>query len=530
MDESVFYIAEGDPTDKNSQESFASSTSIHTSQQHASFRQADCPKNGAVLTGFGQGERLFVSSISKAIINVYSWGKDGVDQRIPIPEALTCLTIINQPTTFQFHQQFQQYHQHQQSNSKLPSFKIPWLLAGGSKSGKLYIWELSSGNLLCVKDAHYQTITSIKFSKCGTYLITASEDSRCMIWRTLDLISIYYNDVDHMRSIKPYYAISDNTLAINDIEITSNGLSNDLKLYTVSKDTTLRIYDITSKQLLTTFILPYSIETLVLDPANRAVYVGLSNGLIRSVPLYNLNPKTSILESVGGNSKIITVDNDPNFKTSFIHHQQRTSSLNQNKSILHKSNHEDDANKPIYITKLSISLDGTNIISGDSLGRVFASDIVTKQVIKSFTPCNSPISYIHVNSSPLGLVSDSNKLVDKRHRLLPQLKRILASNEQVDHQLLMEIPAEVDDDDEDDDEDFEQWLSTKVSQELEFRNLSTINSTVKTIASKNTNTNVHASANEELQDKLSKVSNAYNELRKKHEDLIKEHSKVLNNL
>ncbi|KAK6199996.1 Pre-rRNA-processing protein IPI3 [Scheffersomyces amazonensis] len=516
MDESVFYIAEGDPSDKNSQESFASSGSIHTSQQHASFRQADCPKNGALLTGFGQGQRLFVASANKAVINVYSWGKEGVDQRIPIPEALRCLAIINHP----------QSQNEKSSSHKLstPTFKIPWLLAGGSKSGKLYIWELASGNLLCVKDAHYQGINAVQFSNCGTYIITASEDSRCMVWKTLDLISVYYNDIDHMRSVKPYYSISDNTLSITDIAITQSGLSNDLKLYTVSKDSTLRIYDITTKQLLSTFVLPFASETLVVDPANRAVYVGLSNGLIRSIPLYQINPHSSVLESVGGNKKIITLDNDPNLKSSFIHHQQRISNDNKNKSILHKSSkQEDDSNKPIYVTKLAISTDGTNLVSGDSLGRVFISDIGSKQVVKSFTPCNSPISFVQVNSVPLNVNTDTK--IDKKHRLLPQLKRVLVNNEQIDHQLFMEITHI--DENSDEEEDFEQWLIAKSNEELEFKNLSNIRSTIKTVSNNNNSTTAN---DDELQDKLAKVSKAYTELRKKHEELIQEHSRVLNNL
>ena len=146
MDESVFYIAEGDPNDKHSQESFALATSIHNSQQHASFRQADAPKNGAILSGSGQGERLIVAAPNKALLNVYSWGKESPDQRIPLPEALTCLALVEHPNT----RLFSEFHRN--SEFKLPSYRVPWLLAGGSKSGKIYVWELSSGSLLCVKD------------------------------------------------------------------------------------------------------------------------------------------------------------------------------------------------------------------------------------------------------------------------------------------------------------------------------------------------------------------------------------------
>lgn len=142
-----------------------------------------------------------------------------------------------------------------------------------------------------------------------------------------------------------------------------------------------------TKSLLTTFILPDSVECITKDPSNRALYVGLSNGLIRTIPLYQINPHTSVLESIGGMNKIITLDQDPNLKNTFVPHQQQQ---------------QQNEGKQILVTKLEISLDGTNIISGDSQGRVFVSDIVTKQVVKSFNACNSSISFIAVDTVPNG--------------------------------------------------------------------------------------------------------------------------------
>ncbi|KAG2736984.1 hypothetical protein G9P44_001074 [Scheffersomyces stipitis] len=523
MDESVFYIAEGDPNDKHSQESFALATSIHNSQQHASFRQADSPKNGAVLSGSGQGERLIVAAPNKALLNVYSWGKESPDQRIPLPEALTCLALVEHPNT----RLFSEFHRN--SEFKLPSYRVPWLLAGGSKSGKIYVWELSSGSLLCVKEAHYQNVTVVKFSKCGTFLVAGSDDARCTVWKTLDLIAVFDGDNDESsRNFKPYLAITDNTLAVTDLVLNEPGVINDLKLYTVSRDNTLRIYDIITKQLLTTFILSEAIESVVADPAGRAVYVGLSNGLIRTIPLYNINPNTSVLESIGGNQKIITVESDPNLKFTFLHHQQRISADANKTSILHKNlnnkkNDTENANKPIHVTKLAISLDGTNLISGDSLGRVYVSDIVTRQVVKTFTPCNSPISQIQVSSAPFEALNvSSNSKVDKKHRLIPQLKRVLTGRDATEHQLNLEIPSESRDES---DENFAVWLSRKTQEDLEFKNLSGVNSSVKKVA----NITSDSESKKELEDKLAKLSSAYTQLRSKHEELLKEHSKVLNN-
>lgn len=75
-------------------------------------------------------------------------------------------------------------------------------------------------------------------------------------------------------------------------------------------------------------------------------------------------------------------------------------------------------------------------------------------------------------------------------------------------------------------QDFSQWLKEKEFQELEFQNVTKINSTVKVIGQ-----SVSSSSNDdkvkELEEKLAKVSQAYTELRGKHEDLLKEHQKLV---
>ncbi|KAI5951439.1 IPI3 [Candida jiufengensis] len=493
MDEVLFYISKGE---EKGAESFAYVTSIHSSKQYQSFRHASSPKFGTCLTGIGPGERIFTCDNKKALINVYSYNKESIDQRIPVPEALTTLHIIHHPD-------IKNISKHKKSN-----YRVPWLLCGGSKSGKLYIWELSSGDLLCVKEAHYQGITVINSSSCNTFLVTGGEDARCIVWNLLELISIYgvkEDEENYHRKLKPYWSITENTLPITDIILNTVGIINDLKLYTSSKDGTVRIYDIITKTQLTTFVLPDSVECLTRDPANRAIYAGLNNGLIKMIPLYKFNTHTSILESIGGLNKIITIDpQDPNLSQTFVQHQ----------------NHS--------VTTIKMSMDGTSIISGDFKGQVFVSDIVTKQTIKSFQSLDFPISYLYIATIPTNILDNTTNIrSDKKHRMMPPLKRILASNNPIDHVLFMDIPEEIisNDNADDEEEDFSSWLEQKRIEELKFKNLSDINSTVKKV-----NNNSNATTNSDLEIKLKKVSEAYTDLRSKHESLIKEHAKLLDKI
>jgi pre-rRNA-processing protein IPI3 len=53
---------------------------------------------------------------------------------------------------------------------------------GGGKSGRLYIWEVSSGRLIRFWDAHYSPVTSLLFSFGGELIISASIDSNIHIF------------------------------------------------------------------------------------------------------------------------------------------------------------------------------------------------------------------------------------------------------------------------------------------------------------------------------------------------------------
>lgn len=467
MDEAAFYITQGDPADKHSQESLASVSSIQTSHHYASFRNADCPPNGGALTGMGPGERLFTAGNNKALITCYSWGKESAEQRFPVPENMACLAVAHHPPS--------------NSQGDKPHHRVPWLLAAGSRSGKLYVWELSSGNLLCVKDAHYQEISVVRFSKCGTFVFTGGLDSRVMVWRTLDLVGA------ESSAAMPYASFTDHSLAISDLRVSESALIADLRLYTASKDGTLRVYDVTTKSLLTTFVFALPVDCLATDPAGRAVYAGLQDGSIRQVQMYNVNPFTHVLEAVGGHGKIITVESDANLHYTFVHHQDTAGT------------------RP---TNMAVSLDGMFVVSGDSQGRVFVSDVVTKQVVKTFTPCKSAIACLDVGVHSTKTLEGEAQF-DKKHRLLPALKRVLVSTDPLDHVVTTQIPLV-----EGADPSFNDWLQAKAHQELEFSLVGAEPAVAKA-----------GSTQAELEEKLQKVSNAYNSLKTMYEDLYAEHHK-----
>lgn len=507
MDELAVYVTRGDDTDKHAQESLGSVASIQASGLYASFRNAECPINGGALTGFGPGERLFVASPTKALITSYAWGKESADQRFPVPEVLSCTAIAQFPpaNSHPLHEEPLELPE-DKTYFERTAYSTPWLLAAGSKTGRLYIWELSLGDLVCVKDAHYQEISSISFSKCGTFLVSGGLDTRVHIWDTLSLVTPAL-----LSTAKAFATFSNHSLGVTQVEIYSSPMVSDYKVYSSSKDGTVCIYDVISKSLLTTFVFPTLVECFARDPAARAIYAGLSDGTVRQVPLYVINPHSRVLEAVGGSGKVVTVESDPNLSATFVHHvsaSNGSSVLGKSSKETSKSGSADPVLQKCVPTVMKVSMDGMQLISGDSFGQTFVADVVTKQVVKAFTPCKSPIAYLAVSVCDKETIQ-AQGFFEKKHRLLPPLKRVLVSTDANKHTLTMQLPGKSEIE-----ESFELWLQRKAQEEFEL-----VNTNVQVEESKPSSVD----ENKELQAKLDKVSAAYNELKDQYEELMAAH-------
>lgn len=501
MDEIVLYVTRGDDADKHAQESLGAASSIQTSSHYASFRNAECPRNGGAISGFGPSARLFVTSPTKPLITCYAWGKESADQRFPVPEPLSCLSLVQFPPLAG-----EALHAETNLNSEFDNstyventtYATPWLLVGGSKTGRLYIWELALGDLVCVKDAHYQEVSSVSVSSCGTFLVSGGLDTRVHVWDVMSLVTPAL-----LTSCKPFATFSNHSLPVTQVEIYSLAFVSDYKVYSSSKDGTVCIYDLLTKSLLTTFVLSSAVECFARDPAARALYAGLSDGSIRQVPFYVVNPHSRVLEAVGGSGKVVTVEADPNLSETFVHHISTSTNNIAGKNS--KENAPEASALKCFPTVLKVSADGMQLISGDSFGQTFVADVVTKQVVKAFTPCKSPIAFLCVQ------LCDKNVLLsqgfsEKKHRQLPSLKRVLVTSDPFKHSLTIQLSSTSKTE-----ESFGDWLERKAQEEF------ALVEKVPTLDS------AKGDEVKELQMKLDKVSAAYNDLKAQYEELMNAH-------
>ncbi|CAG8455492.1 7424_t:CDS:2 [Cetraspora pellucida] len=302
-----------------------------------SFKQNKCYQHGLALIPFpGQINRvglIIAAQIDKALLHVYSWQKDQPYLKIICPEKLTSVAISNQGA----------------------------YCACGTDNGKIYIWELSTGILCRVYDAHYKKISVLKFTNDDTALISGSEDAGVNVCILNDLTD---------ESPSPFYSWSEHSLPITDI-ICGIGSFRTARVFTSSLDHTCKLWDLSSGHLLTTFLFPTAITAIALDPAERTFFAGGRDNLIYQVNLYrklenrtyNASGQPGFeIAAVGGAGVVEDVVSEHNDKRNLIFRGHSMS-----------------------ITTLSLSYDSTLLLSGSQDETVKVWDIASGQVIKNFT-------------------------------------------------------------------------------------------------------------------------------------------------
>lgn len=482
MDELIYYNARGNPQDKKHATAFSYLASLHTSKTYHQYRMSPSSPNASVNLSIGFGSHLLVALPEKPMLHVYLYGKESPEQFIPLPEILTSLTTYSA------------------DNSKST------LLLGGSISGRLYIWSLNSGLLLSVKQAHYQPLTHIATS--SGFIATGSKDSRVVIH---SINSIFMTASNEGNNDKPFAVLTDHTLPITSLSFT-NGLNNDLKLITSSLDSTVRIYSLTlvnTAKLITTIVSTHPVTSLAHDPAFRTLYLGMSNGNIRCAQLYKRNPKTKVLEAVGGLGKIITLKPDVDLLETIS---------------CHKDHHKTEN---VAITQLKASFDGTLLVSGDDKGCVFVIDIKTQQIRKKLKELIGEISNIELWTINPEDPKFENKGVDKTLlRTIPVLKRSIMENKDlVNETLFVQLRSnEV----EKLSFDLQGFLSSVQEEERAFANFSGIDSHVATTGN-GFSINVDKNIISEMKKEIEQKDAAYSTLKTKYDELLAEYTNSVNN-
>ena len=78
-------------------------------------------------------------------------------------------------------------------------------IAGGAESGRIYLWEASTGAMLRSWEGHYRALTHMAFTDDGSQLVSCSEDSLVRVWSCGQLLD--YTGTMHRMHAWPFRAI-----------------------------------------------------------------------------------------------------------------------------------------------------------------------------------------------------------------------------------------------------------------------------------------------------------------------------------
>lgn len=341
-----------------------------------------------------------------------------------------------------------------------------WLAGGSLESGRVYLWELASGNLMTVLEKQTMGITSIEFSADESFMFTGSARGSIFGWRVLDLITSAPDTI-----VQPAFEWdTTHALGITGLCV-GYGQGIDNRVYSSSADTTLRTWNMVNDQLACSYILPDKVSALALDPAERAIYCGLENGDIVTVDRFKINPATGLVGPSQDSEDHIKVDGS-------------------NVRLVRP----DADSKKYSVTSLAVSFDGSIIVAGYSDGQVYSYDTATNQMLSQLVAQKGPISGVQIVQGINGPSS---------HLSIPKELGSKMLSEQ-DHGVWVKIQDQGEDQD------------TKCDVERSRLQAGTF-------SADSTDTSLQAKVHQ-LEQEVARVQKCYNELSNVHQELWKLHS------
>ncbi|KAI9223537.1 WD40-repeat-containing domain protein [Blastocladiella britannica] len=278
----------------------------------------------------------------KGVLAVFSHDRDQPLSKCPLPERLRTV-------------------------SASPSGR---LLAAGSETGKLYLWDAASGALLQVVDAHFQAITAIAWSWDEVMVASGSADAIVKVFEVASM-------ADPLAPPPPpLHTLSTHTLPITALSF-SHSPSATGRLFSASLDHAAKAHDLATGATLATYLCPSPIHGLALDPADMTVYLAGDAGAVYSTPLVGA-PGVAL----AGSAPVI--------------------SLRASWCSVHPT---------ARVTSVAVSPSGTRVVAGTASGTVSIVDAGSRTVVRSLPAMSAPVVGLHtmiVHEPAAPLVSSSH--------------------------------------------------------------------------------------------------------------------------
>ncbi|KAG2464203.1 WD repeat-containing protein 18 [Polypterus senegalus] len=315
-------------TDSASQQLNCAVYDLHSGNNLLSYRGGSTSAHCLAILN---GEYLLGAQLGKNFINVWEiQRKDQLQQKIICPGVVTCLTA---------------------SPNGL------YLLAGIVES--IYVWEVSSGNLLALLSRHYQDVTCIRFTDDSSHFISGGKDNLALVWSLNSVLQ-----TEPTRSSEPRHVWTRHSLPVTDIHCGLMGPQ--ARVATASLDQTVKLWEISSGELLLSVLFDVGIMSVTSDPCEHYLFCGGSDGNIFQVTLCSQG-----------------IQRDETFQADREGNQVFKGHRN-------------------LVTCLSVSMDGTLLLSGSHDETVNLWDIQSKQCLQTMNH-KGPVTNAFIMPAPANM-------------------------------------------------------------------------------------------------------------------------------
>ncbi|KAJ4409631.1 Pre-rRNA-processing protein ipi3 [Didymella pomorum] len=295
------------------------------------FKKSATAQNGIAVSS----THIFAAQTEKAIVHVYSREKGNQEAIVPFPERIHSIALAAQDT----------------------------VLLLGAESGRVLAWEICSGRLVSTSTSHLQPVTSLAVDPSSKFFLSGSADAMIHVWSLPSILSF---SPDTSRS--PLHTLSTHRGPISSIACGHSSSTANIAVST-SGDKTAIVWDYHNGQAMRTYLLPETPTAVTLDPADRACFIGYADGSLHTIDFYDDVQKTTstdVLRDVASSHQPM----QPSPKTRFGADSQKLGGT----------------------LSLSLSWDGTTLVSGHSSGKIASWDIAKSNYLTTLTNLSGPVS------------------------------------------------------------------------------------------------------------------------------------------
>lgn len=297
------------------------------------FKKSASARHGIAVSS----SHVFAAQEGKAVIHVYSRDTGRQELLVPFPERIHSIALAADDT----------------------------VLLLGTESGRVLAWEICSGRLVSTATSHLQPVTCLAVDPSSRIFLSASPDAIVHVWALPAILSF-----DPATPRSPMHTLSAHRAPIAAIACGHSATVANIAI-SVSEDRSAVVWDYHNGQTLRTYLLPEAPTAVAIDPADRAFHVAYSDGSLQTVDFYDdLQRKTAVDVLRSGDSSHRPIQPSPT--TRFDAASQKLGAAQS----------------------LSLSWDGTTLVSGHSSGKVVAWDIARSNYLSTLIDLSGPVSTV----------------------------------------------------------------------------------------------------------------------------------------